>query len=178
MRFGVKRVTVEEICHTAGISKVTFYKYFKNKDDLIERMITGLMDEGQQRFDQILAGRHSFAEKIGQFIDLKLEYTHRMSMEFYQDYFGYSPNIRNLVTERTRQNSAKFINLLREAQGQGIVRRELDLQFLDTMLNMTIQIADDPRLLAVFPNPSQLIQQWVDLFMYGILGRGPAPDEN
>ena len=28
MRYGVKRVTVEEICQTAKISKMTFYKYF------------------------------------------------------------------------------------------------------------------------------------------------------
>jgi AcrR family transcriptional regulator len=30
-QFGTKRVTIEEICRTAGVSKVTFYKHFKNK---------------------------------------------------------------------------------------------------------------------------------------------------
>ena len=34
MRHGIRRVTVEEICSEANISKMTFYKYFKNKIEL------------------------------------------------------------------------------------------------------------------------------------------------
>ena len=34
MRHGIHRVTVEEICSDANISKMTFYKYFKNKIEL------------------------------------------------------------------------------------------------------------------------------------------------
>ncbi|NQV51449.1 MAG: helix-turn-helix transcriptional regulator, partial [Candidatus Marinimicrobia bacterium] len=30
MQFGYNRVTVEEICREAKVSKVTFYKYFSN----------------------------------------------------------------------------------------------------------------------------------------------------
>ncbi len=33
-KFGFRRVTIEEICKEAGISKMTFYKYFSNKMDL------------------------------------------------------------------------------------------------------------------------------------------------
>ena len=40
-KFGFRRVTVEEICSEAGISKMTFYKYFSNKLDLVKR----IMDE-------------------------------------------------------------------------------------------------------------------------------------
>ena len=32
-KFGFKRVTIEEICKEAGISKMTYYKYFTNKMD-------------------------------------------------------------------------------------------------------------------------------------------------
>ena len=31
MQFGYGKVTVEEICRAAGVSKVTYYKYFKKK---------------------------------------------------------------------------------------------------------------------------------------------------
>ena len=33
-KFGIKRVTVEEICSQAHVSKMTFYKFFPNKIEL------------------------------------------------------------------------------------------------------------------------------------------------
>ena len=30
-KYGIKRVAIEEICKQAHVSKMTFYKYFKNK---------------------------------------------------------------------------------------------------------------------------------------------------
>ena len=53
MRYGVKRVTVEEICQTAKISKMTFYKYFKNKKVLAEHIIYSILDYAQIEFDAI-----------------------------------------------------------------------------------------------------------------------------
>ena len=32
-KYGTKRVTVEEICREAGVSKMTYYKFFKNKNE-------------------------------------------------------------------------------------------------------------------------------------------------
>ena len=39
-RFGFKRVTVNEICQESGVSKMTFYKYYKNKTDLIKFLLS------------------------------------------------------------------------------------------------------------------------------------------
>ena len=33
-KYGMKRVSIEEICREAGVSKMTFYKYFANKTAL------------------------------------------------------------------------------------------------------------------------------------------------
>ncbi|NOZ62096.1 MAG: TetR/AcrR family transcriptional regulator, partial [Calditrichaeota bacterium] len=44
-RYGIRRVTVEEICRTAGVSKMTFYKYFKNKIDLVKKLMEKIYDQ-------------------------------------------------------------------------------------------------------------------------------------
>ena len=36
---GIKRVTVEEICRTADTSKMTFYRFFRNKDEIAKAVI-------------------------------------------------------------------------------------------------------------------------------------------
>ncbi|NHZ86061.1 MAG: TetR family transcriptional regulator, partial [Planctomycetia bacterium] len=53
VKFGVKRVTVEEICQSAEVSKMTFYKYFNNKTELAECIIFSILDDAQKEFDSI-----------------------------------------------------------------------------------------------------------------------------
>ena len=43
-KYGMKRVTVEEICKEANVSKMTFYKYFGNKYELALAIIKSMVD--------------------------------------------------------------------------------------------------------------------------------------
>lgn len=63
-RYGSKRVTIEEICKQAGVSKPTFYKHFKNKFDLVRTLHDDLVDRGFARFDEICAMQIPFPAKI------------------------------------------------------------------------------------------------------------------
>ena len=54
MRYGIKRVTVEEICKTAGVSKMTFYKHFKNKLDLALFILNKEFEKGISRYKRIM----------------------------------------------------------------------------------------------------------------------------
>ena len=176
MRFGVKRVTVEEICRTASVSKMTFYKFFSNKNDLVMWIMEKLMDEGQGTFDKIMAGPEPFARKMDQFVQMKLDYGKRMSKEFLTDFMGYSPEVHDLIVQRSQQNRQKLLNAFETAQKLGEIRENLNLQFVEYMMNHIMEIAQDPQLLALFPDTYQLTKQWLDFFLYGIMG-GRKPDE-
>ncbi|WP_372931944.1 TetR/AcrR family transcriptional regulator, partial [Mariniphaga sediminis] len=39
-KHGFRRVTIQEICEKAGVSKMTFYKHFPNKIDLAKTVFT------------------------------------------------------------------------------------------------------------------------------------------
>ena len=54
-RFGAKRITVEEICREAGVCKMTFYKYFPNKVELVRNIRDDWVEEGFRKFDEINA---------------------------------------------------------------------------------------------------------------------------
>lgn len=174
MRFGVKRITIEEICSTANVSKMTFYKFFKNKNDLALNMITNLMDEGLDKFDEIIAGKLPFNEKMNLFVKMKMDYSNRMSMEFYSDFMNYSPEVHDFVVKRAHTNMQRMMALFNEAQQNGDIRSDLDLKFLTFMLNKMIEIAEDPQLAQLYPETKQLTRQWLDLFLYGIIGKKPA----
>ncbi|MFH1851594.1 MAG: TetR/AcrR family transcriptional regulator [Candidatus Neomarinimicrobiota bacterium] len=173
MRFGVKRVTVEEICQTAAVSKMTFYKYFKNKNDLVMRIMEKLLDEGQGKFDQIMAGELSFAAKMEQFIKMKTDYGSKISKEFYIDFMNYSPEVRDFIMARSQRSMQILIGAFQNAQENGEIRADMDLKFLTFMLNKLMDIGEDPQLLALFSDTGELTRQWINFFMYGIIGDNP-----
>lgn len=65
-KYGVKRVTVEEICEKANVSKMTFYKYFSDKMQLAELIRDELLNQGFAKYAEINARDISFPEKIDQ----------------------------------------------------------------------------------------------------------------
>ena len=47
-KYGMRRVSIEEICRDARVSKMTFYKFFKNKVDLVKFILDKIMDESMK----------------------------------------------------------------------------------------------------------------------------------
>jgi len=169
MRFGVKRVTVEEICQTAKISKMTFYKYFGNKIDLAEYIIFKILEDAQLEFDNIFNLSNSFADKINQFIKIKMVYAHRFSKEFYLDFLNLSPKIHNKILKYTERNQSTFINLIEQAQRNGEVRKDISIKFITFMQNHIFELIEDKRLFALYNNLEELTLDMVNFYFYGIM---------
>jgi AcrR family transcriptional regulator len=170
IRFGVKRVTVEEICSTAKISKMTFYKYFKNKIDLAEYIIFRIFEDAQSEFDNIFNQSNSFADKINQFLIMKMRYAQRFSKEFYLDFLNLSPKIHNKIMGYTEKNQLEFINLIKQAQRNGEVRKDISIKFITFMQNHISELVEDKRLFDLYNNLEELTLDMVNFYFYGIIG--------
>lgn len=171
MRYGVKRVTVSEICQIAKVSKMTFYKFFKNKEDLAKRVVVTLYDEGLAIFDDIMSREIPFVDKMSQFVDFKIDYSRRISKEFYSDIFGTNPEIHEFMAERSQWSAQQILDIFREAQEKGEIRENLNLEFVSFMLDHTLELSEDPRLQAIFPGTYELVRDWLDFFFYGVMGK-------
>lgn len=171
MRYGIKRVTVEEICNRATVSKMTFYKFFRNKEDLILRMMEDLYQEGQARFDAIMTQTIPFTDKIARFIEFKMDYNKRMSKEFYADLFNYTPALRKLLEEWSQRGRQQMIQLFRDAQQVGEIRPDLDLKFFTYIFDYLLALQNNPQFIGLFPDTATLTKNWLQFFFYGVMGR-------
>ena len=63
-KHGLRRVTVEEICREAGVSKMTFYKYFPNKLELFKHIWIGWSDSIYARLQDMEESGASFIQKM------------------------------------------------------------------------------------------------------------------
>ena len=77
-QFGFKKVSVEEICQAADVSKMTFYKYFANKNELIKHLWQVMIDVSWAKLDQLEQQDVPFAEKVKMIIEMKEAATSQM----------------------------------------------------------------------------------------------------
>jgi TetR/AcrR family transcriptional regulator, cholesterol catabolism regulator len=53
-KYGIKRVTMDEIAKELGVSKKTIYQFYKEKDDLVLQMVNVEMRKHEIEFDEIV----------------------------------------------------------------------------------------------------------------------------
>lgn len=71
---GVAQVTVQDLLDSAGISRRTFYKYFRNKIDVLESLYKLAVDFMMLRFKASLGSASSVAEVANGIVDNNFDY--------------------------------------------------------------------------------------------------------
>ena len=70
---GWKLTSVAEICRVAGVSRVTFYKYFPTKQDLVKSIFEERKNNIRQEFDRLLATKADLATVSQQILTMQQE---------------------------------------------------------------------------------------------------------
>ena len=168
-KHGFKRVSVEEICQKANVSKMTYYKHFPNKIELAKTIFNGVVSEGEKQFRLIMKEDSSAAEKMKKFIQLKINSTNNISHEFLQDFYtGAESELKAYVEERTRVAWDVLIKDYKEAQKTGIFRKDFNPEFLFKAQNKLAEMLDDKSVTSMFDNQQDLIMEFANLLVYGI----------
>ena len=162
-RFGAKRITVEEICREAGVCKMTFYKYFPNKVELVRNIRDAWVEEGFRKFDEINAMDIPFPEKINLMTRWKVEFTSRVNTEF----------IREMVSIDDVMDRAKrrFLGNITDAQKLGEIRSDIDPRFLWIVTEKLYELVKEGSWKSVFTEFSQFQEQLRTLIFFGLLTR-------
>ncbi|KAA3654133.1 MAG: TetR/AcrR family transcriptional regulator [Calditrichaeota bacterium] len=169
---GVRRVTIEEICNEAGVSKMTFYKHFKNKVELALFIMQKFNEEGMQRYHNVMNSNRPFDEKIREIILLKLEQTEELSQPMFKDiHQNRVPELKTYFDQIAKKNIETILQDFALAQKNGDVRPDVNLQFLFYMLNQMLSMARDEKLQALYKKPQTLVIELTTFFFYGILPR-------
>jgi AcrR family transcriptional regulator len=173
MRYGVKRVSVEEICREAQVSKMTFYRYFKDKIDIAGSMLSGMMGQAVREYRAIMDSDVAYPEKVARIITFKLKKSENMSGDFVNDVLSSPyPELRRLMEEW----KARTLEMLREdlvqAQREGHIRRDVKPEFLIFLIDRMRAWAMDSSLSVLYPTTRELTREMVNLFYFGVLPSG------
>ncbi len=173
LRHGIRKVRIEEICADARVSKRTFYKYFRDKDDLAIDVLRELFEGSRTRMEAVLALDTSIDEKVRQIIAVKTELASETSAVFYRDVLdGETAPSRFALQEQLKWDE-RVRQFYRDAQAHGQIRADIDIDVLMALLVRLRELVKDPALLRLVPDFSILTVTIMRLLFYGVVPRTP-----
>ena len=170
MRHGIRRVTVEEICLESNISKMTFYKYFKNKIELIKYILNQINTEQMSAYREIIAQNIPYPDKVKNMIQVKDEFTKMLSQEFINDlYKNPIPEIAEMIENFKEEIVNEVLNDLKDAKNRGEIRENLKPELILYFLNHMRDMIKEETLSNIYQSPNEFIMELTNFFFYGIL---------
>ncbi len=177
-KHGIKRVTIQEVCREAQVSKMTFYRFFENKVDLAKRVLQDMFDESLEKYRTLMAEDISFEEKVKRQILAKFEGTKEISAELVKDiYTDKKLGLFEYWEERRKQMLAIVMNDYREAQKQGWIRKDMNLDFIIYFNGKVGEWIYDPVLKSMYETDQDAIMDITKVFFYGIFPRSEKENE-
>ncbi|MCQ2336237.1 MAG: TetR/AcrR family transcriptional regulator [Paludibacteraceae bacterium] len=150
LKYGIRSVSIDDICNTLHISKKTFYTEFRQKEELIMLVLESISERNSNEDREY---SKLFTEYNA--IDLALAYRHPVFKErtskyekFMRDLIKYYPDIHGEFLSSKKENIKNFIlnNVLKGVK-EGFYRAELeDLTsgsvYLDYLYNVIVVSID------------------------------------
>lgn len=168
-KHGIRRVTVGEICQEAGVSKMTFYKYYSNKADLAKAFFMESYEKGMKEYRGVMQQEAPFAEKVQQIIQMKLRDTQDVSQEFIKDIFmDKRLGLQKLMETKKQESLEEMLNDFEKAAEKGEIRKGINPQFIGYFLDKIREMAADEYLLTLYQNEQELIMEVTKFFFYGL----------
>ncbi len=175
LKHGIRRIPVEEICRMANVSKMTFYKFFANKEDLIKFLLAYWNQTSLSEFEAIMHESISFPEKIKRLIAWQQKKIETFSPEFHKDAHDYvNPEISAILENYQREFFQVILDHFLKAQAQGEIRQGIKPEFLLYLIRHMIDMMHDKNIICLYENTKDLVNEIMQFFFYGIL---PPPVE-
>ncbi len=169
-KYGFKRVTIEEVCATAKVSKMTFYKFYPNKLELAKAVFDMVVDDGVERFKLLMGSDAPVSEKMRGMIQMKLEGTNDISREFLADFYANPElGLSAYIEEKTRVVWADVITIFREGQQKGWFRSDFKPELLLILAQKAAELVTDSKVVALYNKPQDLVLELTSLMTYGIV---------
>lgn len=174
-KHGIRRVTIQEICSEADVSKMTFYRQFANKNEIAAQVLRDILEKGMEDYHRIMQQEITFTEKMQQVIMLKHDATNNISDEFIKDIYQQNQTeLRAMIETYQHEISAEVRNDFAQAQQNGFIRQDVTIDFIMYMMDRLTQMILDEKLLALCGDSQQAIMEVTRFFFYGILKQPSA----
>ncbi len=130
-KYGIKRVTMDEIAKELGMSKKTIYQYYKEKDDLVDALCSGELQRNQCLCNDIANKAKDPIHEVALISENMTEMFKHINPVFFLDLQKFHP----IAFERFRKFKEEFaykniLANLKKGKETGIYRADINDEFV------------------------------------------------
>jgi AcrR family transcriptional regulator len=135
---GVAATTVREIAEAVGILSGSLYHHFASKDDIVDAIVSGFMDDLVARYDTVLAGHVGPAERLRGLVQASIATSaeHPHATEIYQNDARYlqAADGPTVVRANARSVRSAWIKVLEDGAAAGVFRSDVPVKVIYPLL--------------------------------------------
>jgi TetR/AcrR family transcriptional regulator, cholesterol catabolism regulator len=129
-QFGIRSVSIDNVCMELRISKKTFYTYFPQKEDLVEAVLMFQRKIQHEKFAKMFKNKNAIDSLMLSIIEIKKSTGHE-SLAMCYDLEKYYPKINEKFEQISNQEMrAGFERFLVQGVEEGYFREDLDVELI------------------------------------------------
>ncbi|MBI5623851.1 MAG: TetR/AcrR family transcriptional regulator [Elusimicrobia bacterium] len=169
---GVKRITVEEICKGAGVSKMTFYRHFPDKTAVALRVLEEEFSRRRRKMREIEVMDLPLDVKLRQIFEAMIEQSRSQGPGFFAEMLkGADPALERYIEEERSRTLQQVRNLFVTAQRLGEVRKDVKVDLILRMLDAARDAMLDGSVRNLYADETSLTRETLSLFFEGVIRR-------
>lgn len=170
-QYGLRRVSVEDICRSAKVSKATFYKYFANKTAVIAVFLPQYINcLAEAQYAVMQTPGADFAARFRRMMQLDRQQLHDMPPPLLQDLLDPTlSEVHELMQQLIGAHRDRLAALVREGQARGVFNPDFPLDFFFFVQTQMLDLFQNPQLQALEPDITRRAELIADFLTYGLM---------
>lgn len=170
--YGFKKVSVSDIAERAGVSQVTIYNHFTNKDVLIRDVLQSYAMILVARYKSMIESDRPFQEKLEDIVFDKSEVVSEFQGELLRTWMQNDPNMQAFIEDLyTNHVMPVARNFFQEGLRQGYIDRRFSLETIMYYFEIFRRgFFSSPEISEKAERNPALIKGLIELITYGLNG--------
>lgn len=138
-QFGIRSVSIDNVCNELHISKKTFYTYFPQKEELVDAVLVNQKKSNYEKYEKIFKNKNAIDSLILIIKEIKKNAESESQTMFY-DLEKYYPKIfEKHMTQNTEEMRLGFQINLKQGIEEGYYRDDLDVELISLFHSIQIK---------------------------------------
>jgi len=126
-KYGIRSITMDDVCRELGISKKTLYDYIENKEDLVRKFVENDRLQRQEAFQQILNKHYNAIEELFEVHKLIKQMINEYNPSTEFDLKKYYPEIyKDIKNSKLQKMYEAVLENLKKGKKEGFFRNEMN----------------------------------------------------
>lgn len=171
---GFRKTSIEEICAIAGVSKMSFYRSFKDKIEIFITLFTPFLEEELAWSERLLLSETPFRTKLDEFLKRRKEnLLTAFTPLLLEIYPTENPKLDAFAKQMQQRIDSFNLRFLKLGQEEKVISKNIKPALFLLLIKKRNELILDPAIIAIAPSFEERFLIVNEFFYFGLKGCDP-----